>query len=42
VVAEWIPVGTFRADEKITAKPQQVVDWKFAGKSPPLIIRRES
>jgi hypothetical protein len=24
------PVGTFRAKEKITAKPQQVVDWTFA------------
>ena len=26
VVEEWISVGTFRAKEKITAKPQQVVD----------------
>jgi hypothetical protein len=25
-------VGTFRAKEKITAKPQQVVDWTFAEK----------
>ena len=24
------PWGTFRAKEKITAKPQQVVDWTFA------------
>jgi hypothetical protein len=30
VVEEWIAVGTFRAKEKITAKPQQVVDWTFA------------
>jgi hypothetical protein len=30
VVEEWISVGTFRAKEKITAKPQQVVDWTFA------------
>lgn len=30
VVEEWIGVGTFRAKEKITAKPQQVVDWSFA------------
>ena len=30
VVEEWIAVGTFRAKEKITAKPQQVVDWSFA------------
>jgi hypothetical protein len=26
VVEEWIAVGTFRAKEKITAKPQQAVD----------------
>ena len=26
-------VGTFRAKEKITAKPQQVVDWTFAEKA---------
>ena len=26
VVEEWISVGTFTAKEKITAKPQQVVD----------------
>jgi hypothetical protein len=25
VVEDWISVGTFRAKEKITAKPQQVV-----------------
>jgi hypothetical protein len=30
VVEEWISVGTFRAKEKISAKPQQVVDWTFA------------
>ena len=30
VIEEWIAVGTFRAKEKITAKPQQVVDWTFA------------
>ena len=30
VVEEWIAVGTFRAKEKITAKPQTVVDWSFA------------
>jgi hypothetical protein len=29
---EWISVGTFRAKEKITAKPQQVVDWTLAEK----------
>ena len=29
VVEEWISVG-IRAKEKITAKPQQVVDWTFA------------
>jgi hypothetical protein len=29
VVEEWIAVGTVRAKEKITAKPQQVVDWTF-------------
>jgi hypothetical protein len=39
VVEEWISVRTFRAKEKITANPQQVVDWTFAGKSPPLIIK---
>jgi ABC-type nitrate/sulfonate/bicarbonate transport system substrate-binding protein len=38
VVEEWISVGTFRAKEKITAKPQQVVDWMFA-ESPTLIIK---
>ena len=32
VVEEWIAVGTFRAKEKITAKPQ-VVDWSFAEKA---------
>ena len=30
VVEEWICVGTFRAKEKITAKPHQVVDGTFA------------
>jgi len=30
VVEEWISVGTFRAKEKITAKPQVVYDWTFA------------
>jgi ABC-type nitrate/sulfonate/bicarbonate transport system substrate-binding protein len=30
VVEEWIAVGTFRAKEKLTAKPQTVVDWTFA------------
>ena len=30
VVEEWIGVGTFRAKEKISVKPQQVVDWSFA------------
>jgi hypothetical protein len=30
---EWISVGTFRAKEKITAKPQQVVDWAVAEKA---------
>jgi hypothetical protein len=30
VVEELISVGTFRAKEKITAKPQQVVEWTFA------------
>jgi hypothetical protein len=30
VVEEWISVGTFRAKEKITATPQQVVNWTFA------------
>jgi ABC-type nitrate/sulfonate/bicarbonate transport system substrate-binding protein len=33
VVEEWIGIGTFRAKEKITAKPQQVVDWTFAEKA---------
>jgi hypothetical protein len=33
VVEEWISVGTFRAKEKITAKPQNVVDWSFAEKA---------
>jgi ABC-type nitrate/sulfonate/bicarbonate transport system substrate-binding protein len=33
VVEEWIAVGTFRAKEKITAKPHQVVDWSFAEKA---------
>lgn len=30
VVEEWIAVGTFRAKEKITVKPQIVYDWTFA------------
>jgi len=30
VVEEWIAVGTFRAKEKIAAKPQAVYDWSFA------------
>jgi len=30
VAEEWIAVGTFRAKEKITAKPQVVYDWTFA------------
>jgi hypothetical protein len=30
VVKEWISVGTFRAKEKIIAKPQQVIDWTCA------------
>jgi hypothetical protein len=30
VVEEWISVGMFRAKEKVTAKPQQIVDWTFA------------
>jgi len=30
VVEEWIAVGTFRAKEKIAAKPQVVYDWSFA------------
>jgi NitT/TauT family transport system substrate-binding protein len=30
VVEEWVAVGTFRAKEKITAKPQVVYDWSFA------------
>ena len=33
VVEEWIAVGTFRAKEKITAKPQVVRDWTFAEKA---------
>lgn len=33
-------MGTFRAKEKITAKPQQVVDWTFAERAP-LIIERD-
>ena len=33
VVEEWIAVGTFRAKEKITAKPQVVYDWSFAEKA---------
>jgi hypothetical protein len=30
VVDEWIAVGTFRAREKISVKPQVVYDWTFA------------
>ena len=30
VAEEWIAVGTFRAKEKITAKPSVVYDWSFA------------
>jgi hypothetical protein len=30
---KWIFVGTFRAKEKIAAKPQQVVDWTFTEKA---------
>jgi len=30
VVEEWISVGTFRAKEKPSVKPQAVVDWTFA------------
>ena len=33
VVEEWIAVGTFRAKEKILAKPQVVRDWSFAEKA---------
>lgn len=33
VVEEWIAVGTFRAKEKITVKPQVVYDWTFAEKA---------
>jgi ABC-type nitrate/sulfonate/bicarbonate transport system substrate-binding protein len=33
VVEEWIAVGTFRAKEKVTVKPQVVVDWSFAEKA---------
>jgi NitT/TauT family transport system substrate-binding protein len=33
VVEEWISVGTFRAKERITAKPQAVRDWSFAEKA---------
>jgi NitT/TauT family transport system substrate-binding protein len=30
IVEEWIAVGTFRAKEKISVKPQVVYDWTFA------------
>jgi ABC-type nitrate/sulfonate/bicarbonate transport system substrate-binding protein len=30
VVEEWIAVGTFRAKEKPTIKPQAIYDWTFA------------
>ena len=33
VAQEWIAVGTFRAKEKIIAKPQMVRDWSFAEKA---------
>ena len=33
VVEEWIAVGTFRAKEKISIKPQAVRDWTFAEKA---------
>jgi ABC-type nitrate/sulfonate/bicarbonate transport system substrate-binding protein len=33
VVEEWISVGTFRAKEKPSVKPQAVVDWTFAEKA---------
>ena len=33
VVEEWISVGTSRAKEKITVKPQQVGDWTFADRA---------
>jgi hypothetical protein len=39
VIEEWISAGTFRAKDKITAKPQQVVAIGRLPKSPPLIIK---
>jgi NitT/TauT family transport system substrate-binding protein len=33
VAEEWIAVGTFRAKEKISVKPQAVYDWTFAEKA---------
>ena len=33
VVEEWIAVGTFRAKEKLSIKPQAVYDWTFADKA---------
>ena len=30
VAEEWIAVGTFRAKEKISVRPQVVYDWTFA------------
>lgn len=33
VAEEWIAVGTFRAKEKPTVKPQTVYDWTFAEKA---------
>jgi ABC-type nitrate/sulfonate/bicarbonate transport system substrate-binding protein len=33
VVEEWVAVGTFRAKEKIAARPQTVYDWTFAEKA---------
>jgi len=35
VVEEWISLG-----RKITATPQQVVDWTFAEQNAPLIIKK--
>ena len=33
VAEEWIAVGTFRAKDKLTVKPQAVYDWAFAEKA---------
>ena len=40
-IEEWISLGTFRAKEKITAKPQQVVDLTLP-KSPTFIIKERN